>query len=468
MASLKIKWTNTHFFLFARPGLLGHNGPWEDYNCVPGTKAFMKRQTPDQADPPKPAARKSPKPRAVAAATTRKTVAKAPAAKARRAPKSTRLKIPPILLEGDASAAPAAGGPGQRYALGPTPPGQHFPPGGSELPESYGTQQLFLTARDPHWLYAHWDLTRAQLKQYNSLSADGHLVLRVFRGALESKPLSEIHVHPESRNWFVPVPDAGAKYLGALGYFDSARRWVTLACSGATLTPPDSLSDETTLRFATIPHDVPFEQLLSIVKLALREHVPLVEAIQQLRAQGYKGLPAPEEIRREWTPAQEQALAEIVSMDHVRRIWVGSLEITELVRRQLQHDLSSMSAGQFGLTSSWSGAVSSFSSPFGGVQRQRGFWFNVNAELIIYGATEPDARVTIGDRTIKLRPDGTFSFRFALPDGQYPLPAAAHSADGVETREAHLKFSRSTAYQGDVGAHPQDKRLKPPVVDAVA
>jgi uncharacterized protein len=411
----------------------------------------MKRQAPDQ---PNPAGRKSTKPSA--------------AAKAKRAPKTSRLKIPPILLEGDAPAAPATGGPGRRYSLGPTPPGPHVPPAGSELPEAYGTQQLFLTARDPHWLYAHWDLTRVQLKKYNTLSADGHLVLRIYRGAVDAWPLAEIHVHPESRNWFVPVPDAGAKYLSVLGYYDSARRWVALACSGATLTPPDALSDESTLRFATIPYDVPFDQLVSIVKSALREHVPLVEAIQQLRAQGYKGLPAPEQIRRKWTPAQEKALAEIVSMDQVRRIWVGSLEITELVRRQLQQDISSLSAAQFGLPSSWSGAVSSFSSPFGGLPRQRGFWFNVNAELIIYGATEPDAKVTIGDRQIKLRPDGSFSFRFALPDGEYSLPAAAHSADGEETRQARLKFGRSTAYQGDVGAHPQDKRLQPPLVAAVA
>ena len=75
------------------------------------------------------------------------------------------------------------------------------------MPEAYGTRQLFLTARDPHWLYAHWDLIRAQLKKYNGLSVDGHLVLRVYRGTLEARPLAEIHVHPESRNWFVPVPE---------------------------------------------------------------------------------------------------------------------------------------------------------------------------------------------------------------------------------------------------------------------
>ncbi|HZM06179.1 MAG TPA: DUF4912 domain-containing protein [Candidatus Saccharimonadales bacterium] len=392
----------------------------------------------------------------------------AAAAKARRTPKGTRLNIPPILLEGDSSPGPAAAsGPGERYSLGPTPPVPQLPSAGGALPEAYGTQQLFLTARDPHWVYAHWDLTREQLKKYNSLSAEGHLVLRVYRGALDGAPLSEIPVHPESRHWFVHVPEAGVKYLGDLGYYDSAHRWVTLARSGPTVTPPDSLSEDTAVRFATIPSDVPFAVLLSTVKSASREHVPLVEAIQQMRAQGFKDLPAPEQMGRPWTPAQENALAEIVSMDQVRRIWIGSLEITELIRRQLQQNVSSISAAQFGWPTS-PVETSSVSSPFGGREKARGFWFNVNAELIIYGATEPGATVTIGERSIKLRPDGSFSFRFALPDGEYSLPAAAHSADGEETRQAHLQFSRETEYQGDVGAHPQDKRLQPPLVSAVA
>ena len=96
------------------------------------------------------------------------------------------------------------------------------------------------------------------------------------------------------------------------------------------------------------------------------------------------------------------------------------------------------------------------------MERKKGFWFNVNAELIIYGATEADATVTIGGRKIQLRPDGTFSYRFSLPDGQYALPAVATSADGTDSRSAALKFSRDTQYRGDVKAHPQDPALKIP------
>jgi len=398
------------------------------------------------------------------------TPAAAKPKRATRATRVSRLKIPPILLEGDVSPAPAASGPGQRFALGPAPataPATAVP-ARTELPESYGTRQLFLAARDPHWLYAFWDFDREQLKKYNALSADGHLVLRVYRGAIAGEPLAQIHVHPESRNWFVPAPEAGARYVAELGYLNASRHWVSLACSGATFTPPDSLSEDLSVRFATIPPDVSFAELLAMVKGAVREHLPLVEAMQQMRVEGYRDLPAPEEVKREWTPAQEKALAAVVCMDQTRRIWIGSLEITELIRRQLQQQVSSMGAAQFSLPSSAMGALSSVSSPFGGGERRRGFWFNVNAELIIYGATEPDAKVTIGGRQIKLRPDGSFSFRFALPDGVYGLPAAARSSDGVETRHARLKFSRDTKYEGEVGAHAQDKKLKPPLVSAVA
>jgi len=436
----------------------------------------MKSQ--NSASSPKPAA-KTTKTKTARTAAVKKTTAKpsktvAAAKSDAKAPRSAKLKIPSILLEGDAPTPPPASGPGKRYAIGaaPPPPPERAP--ATELPESYGTKQLFLTARDPRWLFAHWDFSLEQIRELNVHAVEGHLALRVFDGDFTNAPLDEIQVHPESRNWFVPVPRGAARYVAELGYRNHRRHWVTVAQSSATITPPDSLSDDGSVRFATIPYDIPFALLVSNVKAAVREHVPLVEALEQLRAQGHPDLPGGNQVAGSWTPAQEEALAGVISLDHSHRIWIGSLEITELIRRRLQKEISSIGAGQLGLTSSLGSAfgvssqAGSVSSPFGGAQRRRGFWFNVNAELIIYGATEPDATVTIGDRKIKLRPDGSFSFRFALPDGDYRLPAAAHSADGEETRSADLRFQRKTAYEGDVGVHPQDKSLRPPVVAAVA
>jgi hypothetical protein len=144
------------------------------------------------------------------------------------------------------------------------------------------------------------------------------------------------------------------------------------------------------------------------------------------------------------------------------------LEITELIRHQFAQELSSQAPAQFSVPNAWSGVVAGISSPSGQPEREKEFWFNLSAELILYGATEPDATVTLAGKQIKLRPDGTFSCRFSLPDGQFELPVIATSSDDTDRRSAELKFSRATQYRGDVQAHPQDPALKPPLAAHVA
>jgi hypothetical protein len=369
-----------------------------------------------------------------------------------------KVEIPPLLLEGDQPALPPVSGPGRKYALGPVPPAQYFELAETELPEAYGTKKLFLTARDPHWLYAHWDLKREQQLKLNARSAASHLILRLYAGKVEGHPICEIHVHPESRHWFAHVERAGNSYAAELGYYSPSRRWTRIAVSSATVTPPDTISAEGEIEFATIPFEFPFARLLEIIKSAVGEHLPLAQAIEELRRHGHPELPRAQRTPvAAWTPRQEQALAKVVNLDEVRRVWMGSLEITELIRRRLAHEISSLGVS----------SLSNLSSPFGGAGQLRGFWFNVNAELIIYGTTEPEAKVKLGGHEIKLRPDGSFSYRFALPDGKYDLPAVAVSADGTDARAANLKFSRETEYLGDVGAQPQDPALEPPLPDNV-
>ena len=75
------------------------------------------------------------------------------------------------------------------------------------------------------------------------------------------------------------------------------------------------------------------------------------------------------------------------------------------------------------------------SSP--GVQRKPSagkFWLKVHTELIVYGATVPGAKVSVQGKPINLSKDGTFSLRFALPDGQQVIPVKGVSVDGLEER----------------------------------
>jgi hypothetical protein len=233
------------------------------------------------------------------------------------------------------------------------------------------------------------------------------------------------------------------------------------------MTPPDSPAEDTAVRFATIPADVPLSQILSTVRAAVRENAPLAGEVLLLREEGFSDLPEPAEMAGPWTPAQEKALAKVVTLDPAQRIWIGSLEVTELIRRRLEQEISSVTAAQLSLPFQVAPAPGGISSPSLARENQRGFWFNVNAELIVYGSTERDAAVTIGGQPIRLRPDGSFSFRFALPDGHYELPVVAQSADGAETRAADLVFSRASDYHGEVAAHPHDETLQPPLPGSV-
>src|SRR3984957_5053709 len=132
---------------------------------------------------------------------------------------------------------------------------------------------------------------------------------------------------------------------------------------------------------------------------------------------------------------------------------------------------SSWSGLEFGL-SSW-GELVSESSLFSGVgaswsgqpfgQPEREFFMHVNAEVIFYGGTDPQAKVTIAGRPVQLQPDGTFRYHFKFPDDDFEIPIVAVSPDGVETRSAVLSLRRDTARYGDVGATAQPEYLGTPM-----
>ena len=74
----------------------------------------------------------------------------------------------------------------------------------------------------------------------------------------------------------------------------------------------------------------------------------------------------------------------------------------------------------------------------------RGFWLAVQTELVVSGITEPDAKVTIQGISIPVRPDGTFTVRFELPDGEQIVPVIAVSRDGMFEKEITPRVTRST------------------------
>ena len=349
--------------------------------------------------------------------------------------------IPPILLEGDDSEIETTAEDAQKFSLGAEPPAENTY-SEAELPESYGTEKLLLTARDPHWLYAHWDLTENQQREHCAKSADSHLRLRVFQENISGAPVSEVQVQPDARHWFVHVERAASNYVAQLGYQKPTGEWMAISSSAPTATPPDAMSPNATAQFATIPVETPMAQLRSLAQSEATANLPLAHAIEKLRATGHPELPPAPPIGN-WTPEQTAALAQLSGIAQTSAI--SSLE------------MSSQAAPQFSAPTS-----PGISSPSSLAPAQKNFWFNVNAELVIYGSTDTGATVTISGKKIELRPDGSFALRFALPDGEFELPIVAVSADKTDGRAAELKLTRATKIRGDVGAHPQDSSLKTP------
>jgi hypothetical protein len=319
-----------------------------------------------------------------------------------------------------------------------------------ELPDAYGTGRVFLTARDPHWLYAYWDLNWQQIADYRGQSSDGRVLLRLFEKN-HTAPAQELSLQNDSRNWYIPVNKAATTYTAELGFWRHDGQFHVINRSREATTPPDVLSPDTTARFVTIPIDITFRDLLNIIRAHMKDGEHLADALHRLQAAGFR---FPFQVGLKlgpWSEEQERALEHILGGDLLRRIQVGSFEISEWLRRRLQEQLGSAVFSAFSPGgASWSAAP------------QKGFWFAVNAELIIYGATEPDAKVTVDGKPIKLRSDGTFSFHYAFPDGEYRMPIVAVSRAGDDQRGVELAFKRSTATNGEVGKVKQPGHLKSP------
>ena len=88
---------------------------------------------------------------------------------------------------------------------------------------------------------------------------------------------------------------------------------------------------------------------------------------------------------------------------------------------------------------------------------ESGFWYRVDADLVIHGATQPKSTVVIQGQSVTLRKDGTFSLRVALPEGTQTIQIDVTSPDGRHTRTMAPMISLSGAKIAQVEA--MKKRL---------
>ncbi len=273
------------------------------------------------------------------------------------------------------------------------------------------TNVVFLP-RDPQWAYVFWEISDSDREQAQAAGAS-QLCLRVADvtglagGASHPHTLQEVVVDSHASEWYLPVPLSDRDYRVELGYRKgSGGGWISLAFSSVARVPALHPSDQILDQF------VPF----SLDTAPAPAPTSLVEpADSGLHERLYQTATA------QW-----------------RRVGRGSEAFHELEAAGL--DTSELNASGAG---PWASGRSE--SGIGGVAaRQRSFWLVADAELIVYGATDPAAKLTIGGEEVPLSADGTFRIQVPFRDGQQLYPIEAIAVDGEQKRSITLEFQRNT------------------------
>lgn len=250
--------------------------------------------------------------------------------------------------------------------------------------------RLVLMVRDAYWLHACWEITRASIQRVQAAMAEQwHTarptlrLLEVESGATTStseRLAREIPIHGGVNNWYIDVPNPPRSFRVDIGYVGANRRFYGLVRSNVVSTPSPGGSDPSDPHWSDVAAN--FEKIY--------------------------------------------ALSGGFSDDHT------SGDLQELFEERLRRPMRSATSTGFGV-----GAARV-------LKRDRDFRFDVDAEMLIFGQTKPGGYVSIGGTPVKVKPDGSFAVRLAMPDKRQVLPLVARSGDGVEHRTIVLAVERNT------------------------
>ncbi len=309
----------------------------------------------------------------------------------------------------------------------------------ADLPSGYGESRIVLMPRDPQWSYTYWDIPNEHKEELRRQGGQ-QLALRIYDVTdinLDSQSPHSLQEYPcdeLAREWYLPIPVSDRDYVIDIGYRCADGRWLILARSARVHVPPVYPSDWIEDIFVNIDFDQ---------DLRGKTVYNLVPPAKKMAAAA-GGNAIYEQIfgMAESAEAMRVAGSMFGSMQHVP----GSMQPEQAISSYIFPSGVGMwsvpTASGINMSGvGMSGAGFSASAP---PMRPRQFWLIADAELIVYGATEPDATVTIGGRPIKLNPDGTFRFQMSFQDGVIDYPIMAVAADGEQTRSIHMNFERET------------------------
>lgn len=273
------------------------------------------------------------------------------------------------------------------------------------------TKVVFLP-RDPEWAYVFWEISDSDRSNAQNEGAN-RLCLRLadvtHRNNGETNPgtLQEVVVDSHSTEWYLPIPLGGRDYKVELGY-RIGHKWMSLAFSSSAKVPSLHPSDQILDQFVPFSLEAPIITSSEAVDDSVSSDQP------------DSGL-------------HERLYQSATTKFRTRR--VGSEEFQE----GAPNDQNLNNESGSGL---WASGLNE--SGIGLVPQPRSFWLVADAELIVYGATDPSAKLFIEDEEIPLANDGTFRLQVPFRDGIQNYSIKAIDKDKVDSRNITMKFERVT------------------------
>ncbi len=372
--------------------------------------------------------------------------------------------LPSILFEGDPPAPPEAPKSPPKPVANAEPPAAPGPmpvdPAPVPIQSSRLSGKLLLVAQNPDTLFVYCDIPGSAMELARLTASGNKLFIRIHRHMTLVPSFQESEFPLGAHGVFIQVSECGLTYTAELGYYvsESCRGWASLLTSEPASTPEPKAAD-------LVPEDPRFGDVLYLVQSAIEKQVPLVEVVQHLHLTGQLRLDELTKLAEVPWPTEYAAM--LRDLCHAAKEWrrPSSLEFLRPLpepKPSAEGAAASRSRGKKPNPTSPKPAGAGAPGRSSEDSAKGGFWFNVNVEIVVYGSTEPDAKVMLAGRPVKLAPDGSFSMRYSLPDGAYGMNGSATPADESEMRRVHLHFSRATGWDGEVGHHAQDPSLLPP------
>ena len=270
------------------------------------------------------------------------------------------------------------------------------------------TNLVFLP-RDPEWAYVFWQISEADREKAQSLGAN-KLCLRLYDvtgtkdGDFNQGTLREIAVDSYSTEWYLPIPVSDRDYKVELGY-RYGFKWMSLAFSSAGHVPNSQPSEQILDKFVPFNLDSTSETNLAITNTDGSETNGLHERLYQ------------------------------AATTYTKRSRIGSEEFME------NNNTSAPNPYQ---NDSGAGVWTSGLNDSGAGISNRSFWLVADAELIVYGATDPSATLKIGEEKVPLASDGTFRLQVPFRDGIQNYEIKATDSTGHQHRSITMRFDRNT------------------------